>query len=464
MTAHLPPGVISKGRANNPDAFPIFGNHAAFWVQRGYYLNPGPVNENYIRLIKSKGNNMVGVSGLKHHDTTVGDGSGRIHIANRNAGIDLIRAIGIFLVMGMHLAGTLPIIGAPATGLSGMIAHAFGHGYYGVTIFFVISGYLITMTNVRPSDAEPRRVGINVAAFYIRRATRILPLLFATLLLGAVFLYGVASNSVLFHWVFSLDGSPFGLAFWLSQLTFSFNWFRILSGLPEGGWGMHWDIVWSLAVEEQFYLLFPVVVLLCGTLFRMRLLLVLAVVVSAAVRGYLLYQGQPWLESFTNTFACCDALAIGSLTALSRPVAPSAGRIVGWFGVAIAITAYLVGYKPVLGLMGTVISIGTAMMIQWARVANPGNNLLIRAVSRFGQLSFGLYLLHPVVIFFLMQPLAQLPFAVALGVFLAATYLVAQASFSFFELPVERSSRRRLLASIQQQRSPAQEAPNPLVG
>jgi peptidoglycan/LPS O-acetylase OafA/YrhL len=71
-----------------------------------------------------------------------------------------------------------------------------------------------------------------------------------------------ATDSPATQFCFRRVDSRFDAPFWFSIPTFTFNWLRILRSNIVGGWGLHWDILWSLAIEEQFYLFYPLLVLL----------------------------------------------------------------------------------------------------------------------------------------------------------------------------------------------------------
>ena len=152
---------------------------------------------------------------------------------HRIKSLDGLRAISIFIVLAAHVAETANLRHEPYTRFVSNV------GSFGVKIFFVISGFLITTLLL----AEERRNGrISLGMFYLRRAFRILPV--AYLFVGVVAALMVMGRIVL---------PDHNL---LYAVTFAMNM------APEGTW---WTgHLWSLAIEEQFYLVWPVVFLLTG--------------------------------------------------------------------------------------------------------------------------------------------------------------------------------------------------------
>jgi peptidoglycan/LPS O-acetylase OafA/YrhL len=191
--------------------------------------------------------------------------------------LDGLRAVSIALVVVSHLA-----LGAE----TGPFSRFVGAGALGVEMFFVISGFLITLLLLREQRRSDR---VSVKAFYVRRAFRILPA-YVCFLLGLFLLQCLGFLSL-----------PF--AAWVRPLTYTTSFFP----LP------HWDLAhtWSLSVEEHFYLLWP----LAFVFFRPRgafLAALLCVLLTPGIRAVLLgfLDGSALrLSYFTPTRM--DAIAVG---------------------------------------------------------------------------------------------------------------------------------------------------------
>lgn len=230
-------------------------------------------------------------------------GDGKASSATHITALDGLRALAILLVIphNADIFSNSPSWMWPAA----ILAHA---GWIGVQLFFVLSGFLITR-NLLDSRNSDNYFG----AFYGRRALRILPVYFLTLLVALILLP---------HFV---DFSPGALASHRNQVwlwTFLINWVQPL-GVDVSGFSHFW----SLAVEEQFYLVWPFIVLLFA---GKRFLWACAafVVVAFATRVALLHFGGNPEMLYMFTVCRMDALALGAAAAaLSQ-----SGRCNEWLG------------------------------------------------------------------------------------------------------------------------------------
>lgn len=209
------------------------------------------------------------------------------HPSNYIPSLDGFRAISILIVFLGHSFKNLPIPGG-----------------LGVTIFFFISGYLITTLIIR----EVKKSGtLNFKEFYIRRLLRLMPPLLITMVLGCIM--------VLLGWAEgTLD--PFAL---ISQLLFFYNYWD-QNHINDGVSGL--GILWSLSVEEHFYLIFPAILL-----FVMRMKRDVWWIVAAAISiliwrtaKFLLFDASEW-EIYSLTDTRIDSIIWGCFLAvgLSAP-------------------------------------------------------------------------------------------------------------------------------------------------
>ncbi|MFZ4875863.1 acyltransferase family protein [Janthinobacterium sp. Mn2066] len=228
----------------------------------------------------------------------------------RNARIDFLRGVAIACVLVLHFTLAFGLLKSPLGDLLGpaaIKAIAF-NGNYGVTIFFVISGYLITsgiLTRWGSLGA------IDASSFYWMRAARILPSLL--LALAIIVLLGVL-NVPFFNNGDArppLPASYFGIAV-LSILTF---WHNALMQ-SAGYFNYCLNVYWSLSVEEMFYLALP---LLCLVLRRTWLIATVCVAAIVAGPYYRGLHADNEIYFMYGYFACFDAIAIGCLTALWAP-------------------------------------------------------------------------------------------------------------------------------------------------
>jgi peptidoglycan/LPS O-acetylase OafA/YrhL len=308
-------------------------------------------------------------------------------------------------------------------------------GFLGVDVFFVLSGYLITGLLV----AQRRRDGrIALGHFYGRRARRLLPALY-TLLAAAV---------VIGAWLPAQAHRLRGDV--PAALGYVTNWWLIFRGTSyfgDAGAPPLLNHLWSLAVEEQFYLIWPVVLIGALWLARGRAWLAasLAILGAAGSTALMALLYSPWTDAsrvFFGTDTHAAPLLVGAALALV-PIPRDFFAIGGVFGLVLLVgfAAWVPDSSPVLYRGGYLVVALTAAMLVGAaaRPALPLARILGIAPLRFlGLRSYSIYVWHwPV---FLVLGAGKLPEPALTIARLGVTLLLAHASYHLIELPVRHGA------------------------
>lgn len=262
------------------------------------------------------------------------------------------------------------------------------NGQFAVQMFFVISGYLITSTSIRRWG---RPESIRVRNFYFLRFARIAPLmLFLLLVLSCLHLVHVPG------FVVSSKTGGLGRALF-AALTFHIGYLEATKGYLPGGW----DILWSLSVEEMFYLLFPLVARGIRNRWMLVCLLALFVIAGPFARMKAFNPNPVWREY--SYLAGMDGIALGCLTAmllaekkLARTAVVSAG-IAGAGLIVFTLCFSLQGYKWGLGTVGlnfTILSLGVCLALTAASQSHWTAPKLLTPLLVLGQRSYEIYLTH----------------------------------------------------------------------
>ncbi len=307
-------------------------------------------------------------------------------------GIDLLRGAAIFFVLMNHVNMQLIFLDVPyMKGVPEQLQYTLvWNGQLGVQMFFAVSGYLITSTSIR-RWGEPGE--LKVREFYWLRFARIAPLMILLLcVLSGLDLAGVKQ--------FVVERSTGGLGRALvAALTFHINYLEATRGYLPG----NWDILWSLSVEEMFYLFFPLVTRVLRKKRWLAVLLVLFVVAGPFARAKAFDPNPVWREY--SYLGGMDAIAMGCLTAILL-----AGRTVSrmWVcaGVGAALLVFSFGfsieaYKMGLGrngLLMTVVGVGACLVIAAAVTSEWRVPRVLNPLLQMGQRSYEIYLTHMFVV------------------------------------------------------------------
>jgi peptidoglycan/LPS O-acetylase OafA/YrhL len=360
-------------------------------------------------------------------------------------GVDLLRGLAIFFVLMNHV--NMRLLGAKVPYTHGLppqlVSSLVWNGQFGVQMFFAVSGFLITSTTLRRWGSISR---VNLRDFYLLRFARIAPLL--------LLLLAVLSSLHLAHvdgFVVSQKTCGLGRAL-LAALTFHINLLEAQRGyLPAS-----WDILWSLSVEEMFYLFFP---LACRLFRRDRFLIPLLcvfIVLGPFARSHAFNHNPVWREY--SYLGGMDAIALGCLTALliakrrlpPRPVLWAIG-IVGAalliFILGFSIRAYTWGLGR-NGLDMSILAAGTCMLIAVAAQTQWRAPRILAPLLSLGQRSYETYLTHVFIVlgFFSLfiaagKPMRYVP-ALFIAVILTAALLGELVARSYSE-PMNRWLRKR---------------------
>ena len=352
-------------------------------------------------------------------------------------GLDGLRTFAVFAVILYHL--NTPYISG---------------GFLGVDVFFVLSGYLITGILLREWTAHGT---IDLKRFYVARFRRLLPALL--LLLSVVMTVVTLVDRALLDTV-RQDA--------LASLAYVNNWWYIfhdVSYFESFGKPSPLQNLWSLSIEEQFYAVWPLV-LLVGLAFRKRLLQVVGVLIVASAMWMALRYvpdadpSRVYYGTDTRLFGLLigSGLAFGWRPDSFKPSMPTMGRhLLNGIGgvmllVIVSVMMNVSAYDSFLYYGGfLLVAVATALLI--AAIAHPAT-LWSRIFGRewlrvIGTRTYGIYLWHyPVII--LSTPLEQLgtfslPRALAQVI---ATLLIAEASYRYIETPIRRNGFRASLRRL----------------
>jgi peptidoglycan/LPS O-acetylase OafA/YrhL len=372
----------------------------------------------------------------------------RVHAAARNPGIDLLRGLAIVLVVFNHIGLRIPLKKTALADVlpAWLLSRLNYNGYEAVFVFFVISGFLIAGNALRRWGSLER---IDMRAFYARRFARIVPCLLALIgVLSVLHLLDVQD------YVIHREGQSLPRAIF-AALGLHLNWYEGRTGYLPG----NWDVLWSLSIEEVFYIGFP---LLClATRRRWVLMLLLSVLAlsmpwtHAALRGNEIWQEKAYLPGMS-------AIAIGVLGALLaaqwslQPRRTSA--LLGWLGALGLIAATIFGaamwhllrdgYMLLLAMSALCLLLACEQRQRRGDDWHPWRALgWLRA---WGRLSYEIYLTHMFVVFAMVRLFKLAGGDIRLGFLwylltLPLCWLLGAAVERWLSQPCERWLRNRLL-------------------
>jgi peptidoglycan/LPS O-acetylase OafA/YrhL len=326
---------------------------------------------------------------------TAESAGGAMRSWSRLDGVDLLRGMAIFFVLMNHVNIRLRLAHIPYTnGIpKGVVQSLVWNGQFGVQIFFAVSGFLIASITLRRWGPLP---GINVRDFYLLRFARIAPLLLALLAVLSLFHFAGVKDFVV-----QPRTGGLGRAL-LSALTFHLNVLEAWRGYLPGAW----DILWSLSVEEMFYLFFPLLARRLGGSKVFVALLLVFVVLGPFARRAFTHGNEIWMEK--SYLGGMDAIALGCFTALvvSRVrFSRAAARSCGAAGVALLV--WILGFASTpslhgidrIGLEETILAIGVCLVIIAAAHSQWNSPRVLSPLVNLGQRSYEVYLTHMFVVF-----------------------------------------------------------------
>ena len=370
--------------------------------------------------------------------------------------VDLLRGFSILGVILLHIsifahAGKISLGQHMPLWLSYLV---FSNGGNGVSAFFVVSGFLITLTSIRRfGSLDEMRVG----RFYRIRFARIAPPLFLLLVVLSAMHLAKVPRFRINPQVCSLPRPVF------SALTFHLNWLEAVHGwLPPC-----WTVLWSLSIEEMFYLAFP---LACAGLYRKCLTKVLffavlagLIVVGPFARTVLtsneIWQGQSYLSNMDGiAMGCLCAIftdwcsspskltstrwplamqLLGAMTMLLVAVWPWPTTILGWH------------FKHAMAKSGTDVTVlifGTALFVCGSAMRGNRGNALLEPIRWFGRYSYEVYLSHEFAVIAVLTTFFKVrrgPIVLWVALVVLSTAVLGWGFAQYFSEPMNRKLRGR---------------------
>ena len=335
--------------------------------------------------------------------------------------------------------------GLRALAVAGVVTYHLGFewlpgGFLGVDLFFVLSGFLITGILL---DELKRHGTIAFSGFFARRARRLLPALYLLILVVCAWAAFVAAPNA----IGDLRGAGLAAVFYVA------NWFFILTGQSyfsdiQGPSPL--EHTWSLAIEEQFYLFWPILLLFLLRRFGPRALAVTTLVLLAAstfLMAVLYNEGDPFVAYF-GTFSRMHELLVGCVLAITVKrglTLPAAARWSAWIPLALIVIMmvtvsdtgafYYRGGSLILCVLAAwlILALGAG-----APGGGPTTMLSWKPIVWIGLISYGIYLWHWPLILWL-NPVSTGLTGISLAIVrISATVLIAAASFYLLERPIRQ--------------------------
>ncbi len=332
--------------------------------------------------------------------------------------LDSVRGLAVLLVL-VHNTDIYPSLHL------GFIAE---NGWMGVDLFFVLSGFLITGILIDTKQSEGY-----FKNFYARRCLRIWPLYFSALLFMLVIVPLLRPSE--FQTVFGPRSSP-----WWAFPLFLQNFFV---PIPTSAYGLL-GVTWSLAVEEQFYLVWPLVVRLCNEA-QLRKIALGVILVSPVLRFYLSQHG---VNIYSNTFCRLDGLMAGAMLAViirSSSFLPSRFITGAWITLLVAASMGLMLDK--LHARWIVFSFVVLASVSFVYLALFSEQEWLQAfmTNRFlaytGTISYGIYLLEKIPLDVVKASHLERQTFLSFSIATLATYAMAVLSWNLLEKPFLRLKR-----------------------
>ncbi len=343
--------------------------------------------------------------------------------------IDGLRAVAVLLVVAFH------------TGIG-----KFRGGFVGVDVFFVISGFLISSVIL----AEISAGHFSIAAFYERRIRRIFPALVVMMFVTSFLAAKYFLPSELTDYAKSLLAATFSVSnfyFWRQS-----GYFDAPAALKPL---LH---TWSLAVEEQFYIVFPLFLVLIRKLFpeRLRAAVVLFALASFIISAYGAFYAP--VSTFYMLHTRAWELLLGTIISLNilpeirTPLWRNVATIVG-LGLIVAAGVFYTSATPFPGIAALAPCVGSALIISAGRSGSSvvGRALSLKPVVFIGLISYSLYLWHwPIIVFqgvgtFLVSGVSERVVKLAI---IVASLIAGTISWKFVEIPFRSGSLKLTGASV----------------